>query len=133
MDLASVRRLEGKTRRRNSHFRASRGEAATVHRHIPYREIAERIRHIRDLHRQLTPSDETERLLSARREQKTKDLLSNLKRIRTHPTLNLVREFGNLDSMTVDAVHRLFGFDLDAIRDYDLRLNGDRTHIECLH
>jgi hypothetical protein len=32
--------------------------------------------------------------------------------------------------LTVGAAHKLFGYDLDLIRHYDLRWNGDRTHIE---
>jgi hypothetical protein len=31
--------------------------------------------------------------------------------------------------LTVGAAHKLFGYDLDAIRHYDPRWNGDRTHI----
>jgi len=100
-----------------------------LHRNVPHSELTESIRHIRDLHRQISLSDVEGRQRYARREQKTKDLLSNLNRSASHPTLTLVREFGELNSMTVDAAHRLFGYDLDAIREVDLLLNGNRTHI----
>ena len=32
-------------------------------------------------------------------------------------------------SLTIEGAHRLFGYDLGGIREYDLRLNGRRTHI----
>jgi hypothetical protein len=35
--------------------------------------------------------------------------------------------------LTKDGGYRLFGYDLDAIREYDLYLNGGRTHIERPH
>ena len=31
--------------------------------------------------------------------------------------------------MTLEGAHRLFGYDLTEIREYDLRINGGRTHI----
>jgi hypothetical protein len=43
--------------------------------------------------------------------------------------LNMVLEFGDMHSLTADGAHRLFGYHLDGIRKYDLRLNGCRTHI----
>lgn len=92
-------------------------------------EIIERIEHIRELHRQFKPSMERERILHERREQKVKDFLSNIRRTSLHPMLNLVRELQELCSLTPEGGHRLFGFDLDAIREYDAVLNDGRTHI----
>lgn len=100
-----------------------------MHRYVSRSDIIERIEHIRALHRQRVPSDEQERTAFARRERKTKDLLSNLRRTGEIPTLRLIRDFGDLNAMTVDAAHRLFGYRPDAIRDFDLLLNGARTHV----
>lgn len=92
-------------------------------------EIAERIAHIRELHRQIRPSTEQDGIFHERREQKIKDFLSNLRRTGLHPMLTLVRELQELCSLTPEGGHRLFGFDLDAIREYDAFLNCGRTHL----
>lgn len=104
-----------------------------MHRQVSRSDIVDRVERLRGLHRQNPPTDESERIVYERREQKTKDLLSNLRRTSDRPTLSLIKEFGELNALTVDGAHRLFGYDLDAVRDYDLLLNGGRTHIECLH
>jgi len=44
-----------------------------------------------------------------------------------------VLELADIFSLTVDGAHRLFGYDLEEIREYDFRLNGGRTHIERIH
>src|SRR5260370_36928458 len=41
----------------------------------------------------------------------------------------MLLEFADVFSLTIEGAHRLFGYDLDAMREYDLRLNGGRTHI----
>jgi hypothetical protein len=56
-------------------------------------------------------------------------LLSNLFRTKDHPTPNSVLELADIFSLTLDGAHRLFGYDLQRIREYDFRLNGGRTHI----
>ena len=38
-------------------------------------------------------------------------------------------EVADVCSLTLDGAHRLFGYDIGAIRDHDVRLNGGRTHI----
>ena len=36
-------------------------------------------------------------------------------------------EVADAFTLTLDGAHRLFGYELDQIREYDLRLNGGRT------
>jgi hypothetical protein len=77
----------------------------------------------------MKPSTDQEYRAHERREAVSKNLLSNLFRIKEHPTLHTVLEIADMFSLTVEGAHRLFGYDLDGIREYDLRLNGGRTHI----
>ncbi len=100
-----------------------------MYRNVPRVEIMEALVHLRDLHRQIKPSDDRERHALERRELVTKNLLSNLRRTGDHPTLSMLLEVADAFSLTVEGAHRLFGYDLAAIREYDLRLNGGRTHI----
>jgi hypothetical protein len=104
-----------------------------VHRHVPRTEILAALAHLRELHRQIMPSNDRERYAFERRELVTKNLLSNLRRTGDHPTLSMLLEIADMFSLTIEGAHRLFGYDLDAIREYDLRLNGGRTHIESPH
>ncbi len=100
-----------------------------MYRPVTRGEIADALVHIRDLHRQITPSSEQEYRAYERREVGIKNLLSNLPRTKEHPTLNVVDEVADMAWLTTDGAHRLFGYNLAEIRDYDLRLNGGRTHI----
>lgn len=100
-----------------------------MYRPIPRREILDALIHIRDLYRKVKPSSEREFREHERREAAVRDLLSNVPRIGEHPTLKTLLEVGDICSLTLDGAHRLFGYDLSAIREYDLRLNGGRTHI----
>jgi len=100
-----------------------------VHSPVPSSEIIEALIHFRDLFRRVRPSNEQERRAFERREAATKDLLSNLPRTDEHPTLRTLVEIAEIYSLTLEGVHRLFGYSLQEIRDYDLRLNGGRTHI----
>ena len=104
-----------------------------MYRPVTRAEIADALVHIRDLYRQIKPPDEQEYRASERREDGIKNLLSNLPRTKEHPTLNTVDEVANMALLTIEGAHRLFGYDLARIREYDLRLNGGRTHIECPH
>ena len=104
-----------------------------MYRPVTRAEIADALVHIRDLYRQIKPPDEQEYRASERREVGIKNLLSNLPRTKEHPTLNTVDEVANMALLTIEGAHRLFGYDLARIREYDLRLNGGRTHIECPH
>jgi hypothetical protein len=104
-----------------------------VYRHVPRTEILAVLAHLRELHRQITPTNDRERYAFERRELVTKNLLSNLRRTGDHPTLSMLLEVADMFSLTIEGAHRLFGYDLDGIREYDLRLNGGRTHIECPH
>lgn len=100
-----------------------------LYKFIDRKEIIERVSHIRMLHRGIAPTTDREQNLQERRNQKAKDLLSNLRRTGEHPMLSMVLEFGDMHSLTADGAHSLFGYHLDTIREYDLLLNGGRTHI----
>jgi len=100
-----------------------------VYRHLPRTEVIDALVHLRDLHRQIRPSNDRDRHAFERRELLTKNLLSNLRRTGDHPTLNMLLEIADVFSLTIEGAHRLFGYELSAIREYDLRLNGRRTHV----
>jgi hypothetical protein len=100
-----------------------------VYRHVPHSDIADALIHIRNLFRRARPSGEHALRAHERREVVIRDLLSNLPRTNQHPTLKTVLEVAENCGLTLDDAHRLFGYDLGKIREYDLRLNGGRTHI----
>ena len=100
-----------------------------MHSPVPSSEIIETLLRIRDLFRRIRPSDEHELRASQRRETATKDLLSNLPRTNEHPTLRSLLEIAEIYSLTLEGAHKLFGYSLEDIRQYDLQLNGGRTHI----
>lgn len=100
-----------------------------MHSPVPSNEIIEALIHIRDLFRRIMPSNERELRALERREAATKDLLSNLPRTNEHPTLRTLLEIAEIYSLTLEGAHRLFGYSLKEIREYDLHLNGGRTHI----
>ena len=104
-----------------------------MYRPVPRNEISDAVVHLRELHRQFTPSNDRERYAFERRELVTKNLLSNLSRMGNHPTLSMLLEIADTFLLTIEGAHRLFGYDLDGIREYDRRLNGGRTHIESSH
>ena len=96
---------------------------------VPRDQIADALIHLRGLFRGITPSSEQDYRAHDRREILTKNLLSNLFRTKDHPTLSLVLEVADTFSLTLDGAHRLFGYELERIREYDLALNAGRTHI----
>ena len=100
-----------------------------MYKPIPRSEILDALVHLRDLHRQIKPTNEQDLLVYERREAATRDSLSNLPRVSRHPTLRTLLEIADIFRLTLDGAHRLFGYDLDEVREYDLRLNGGRTHI----
>jgi hypothetical protein len=100
-----------------------------VYRPVPRSEIIDALIHMRELHRQIRPSNARELRAYERHEAGTKDLISNLPRTNEHPTLNTLLEIAETCQLTLDGAHRLFGYNLDRIREYDLCLNGGRTHI----
>jgi len=100
-----------------------------VYRQVPRTEILDALAHLRELHRQIKPATDRERYAFERRELLTKNLFSNLHRTGNHPTLSMLLEIADMFSLTIEGAHRLFGYDLGGIREYDLRLNGRRTHI----
>lgn len=100
-----------------------------MYRAVPRSEIVDALVHIRELFRRIKPSSEREFRAYERREAAIRDLLSNLPRTNEHPTLKTLLEVADIGWLTLDGAHRLFGYDLGAIRECDLRLNGGRTHI----
>jgi hypothetical protein len=100
-----------------------------VYKPVPRDQIADALVHLRELFRQNSPSNERERLTHERREVVTKNFLSNLFRTKEHPTLHTVLELADIFSLTLDGAHRLFGYNLEEIREFDLQFNRQRTHI----
>jgi hypothetical protein len=58
-----------------------------------------------------------------------RDLLPNLQRTSEHPTLKTLVEIAEVCSLTLEGAHKLFGYHLGMIQEFDLRLNRGRTHI----
>lgn len=100
-----------------------------MYRSVPRGQIADTLIHLRELFRAIKPSSEQEYRAHERREVVAKNLLSNLFRTKDHPTLHSVLEVADIFSLTLDGAHRLFGYELERIREYDSRLNAGRTHI----
>lgn len=100
-----------------------------MYRPVARKEISESVVQLRELHRQFEPANERERYTFERRELVTKNLLSNLRRMGDHPTLGMLLEIADIFSLTIEGAHRLFGYDLGGLREYDRRLNAGRTHI----
>lgn len=92
-------------------------------------EVIERVEHIRRLLRQFRPRDEPERLTYERRERRLKDLITNLRRANSRAMVQTLDDLEAECLLTKGGAYRLFGYELDAIREYDLFLNGGRTHI----
>ena len=113
--------------------RAPRGEAFAMYTSVSSREVIERVEHIRGLHRQIRATSDQERVAHTQHERKLKDFISNLRRAATRPTANMVRDLAEACSLTTDGAYRLFGYELDGIREFDLDLNDGRTHVESAH
>lgn len=108
---------------------STHAEVAMLYRAVPKGDLAERLIHLRDLYRQRRPLSNREYIAQEKREAIAKNLLDNLYRTKDHPTLHTVLDVAEIFSLTLDGAHRLFGYNLDGIRKYDLELNGGRTHI----
>ena len=104
-------------------------EILIVYNPVARDAVLEALTHIRELHRRSKPLNEREKRTHERREATMRDLLSNLPRTHEHPTLKTLIEVADSCSLTLEGAHRLFGYNLEAIRHFDLRLNGSRTHI----
>jgi hypothetical protein len=92
-------------------------------------EIIERVEHIRNLLRRRGPEGSGARLADERREQRLKDLISNLRRTQSRAMVQTLYDLETHCLLTRDGAYRLFGYSLDAMRELDLLLNGRRTHI----
>lgn len=100
-----------------------------MHSPVPSSAITDALIHLRNLYRGVRPSNEREQRAFERREAAIKDLLSNLPRTNEHPTLRTLLEIAEIYGLTLEGAHRLFGYDLERLREYDLVLNRGRTHI----
>jgi hypothetical protein len=100
-----------------------------VHSYVPSSSIIQALLHFRDLYRQVRPANERELRAHERLEAATRDLLSNLPRTNEHPTLTMLLEIAEIYSLTLEGVHRLFGYEIGKFGEYDSALNGGRTHI----
>lgn len=100
-----------------------------MYRHVPRSDIAGALKQIRELFRRIKPPDERALRAQERLEATVQDLLSNLPRTNQHPTLKTILNIAETCNLTLDGAHRLFGYDLEKIRIYDLLLNGARTHV----
>lgn len=92
-------------------------------------EIISALIHIRELYRRVKPFSAREHRTYERREAAARSLLSNLPRSGEHPTLKTLLEVAEIFQLTLDGAHRLFGYNLDGIREFDLRVNRGHTHI----
>ena len=100
-----------------------------MYRPVRRSNIFDALMHIRDLYRQVRPRNDRELRAHDRRETAIRYLLSNLERTSEHPTLKTVLEIRETCGLTLEGAHRLFGYDLEQLRECDLQLNGRRTHI----
>jgi hypothetical protein len=100
-----------------------------VYKLVPRSQIFDTVTHLRELFREVKPANEQEYRAHERREVSAKNLLSNIFRTKEHPTLHTVLEVADIFSLTLGGAHRLFGYNLENIREYDIRLNGGHTHI----
>jgi hypothetical protein len=92
-------------------------------------EITESLLHLRDLFRKGPRGNDGDIRAHERREITTKNLLSNLVRMKEHPTLHTVLEVADIFTLTLSGSHRLFGYKLEDIAQYDLEWNSGRTHV----
>jgi hypothetical protein len=105
------------------------GRLLVVYKRVPRNQIADTLLHLRGLFRKFKPANDRESRAQERREIITRNLLSNISRTKEHPTLHTVFEVADAFALTLDGAHRIFGYDLEALREYDSRLNGARTRI----
>jgi len=104
-------------------------ETAALYNSVPREQIADALIHLRGLFREIPPTNDEEFRAKERRELLTKNLLSNLFRTKEHPTIHAVLQVADAFSLTLDGAHRLFGYELEGIRECDFQLNSGRTHI----
>ncbi len=96
---------------------------------VPSSEVIQTILHLRELFRRRSRLTDDDQRAFERREAATKDFLSNLPRIDEQPTLRTLLEIAEIYSLTLEGAHRLFGYSLPELSDWDLALNQSRTHI----
>ena len=96
---------------------------------VSSREVIEQVEHIRELHRQIRATNDRAIVAHTQRERKLKDFISNLRRTETRPMANMVRDLAEACSLTTEGAYRLFGYELDGLRELDLDLNGGRTRV----
>jgi hypothetical protein len=100
---------------------------------VSSREVIERVEHIRKLLRQIRATNDRKGVAHTQHERKLQDFISNLRRTEMRPMANMVRDVAEACSLTADGAYRLFGYELDGLRELDLNLNRGRTHVERAH
>lgn len=80
-----------------------------MYRILPRNNIIDVLAHLRDLHRQIRPSDDRARCTLERRELVPRNLLSNLRRTGEHPTLSILFKLPDIFSLMIDGAHRRLG------------------------
>jgi len=96
---------------------------------VSSREVIERVEHIRKLNRQIRAVNDLTRVAHTQHERKLQDFISNLRRTEARPMANMVRDLAEACSLTTEGAYRLFGYELDGLRELDLDLNRGRTRV----
>ena len=100
-----------------------------MYRPVSCNQIITYLEHIRELFRQSQPENQHEQIAHEQREQKIRDLITNLRRTNGRAMVRMVNDLEKYCYLTTDGGYRIFGYNLDAIHEYDLSLNRQRTHI----
>ena len=100
-----------------------------MYKSVSSSEIIERVEHIRELLRHIQATNDRVFVANTQHERKLKDFISNLRRTETRPMANMVRDLAEACSLTTEGAYRLFGYELDGLRELDLDLNGGRTRV----
>jgi hypothetical protein len=96
---------------------------------VSHATLRDALMHLRELYGEVQPETEIERRAQEAREVFIRNLISNLPHRRGHPLLRVIKQLTEHFALTLDGAHKLFGYNLDQMREYDLRLNGGRTRI----
>ncbi|WP_198137683.1 hypothetical protein [Terriglobus sp. TAA 43] len=96
---------------------------------MPRQQVVSAITHLRQLYRKSPHATEAEARAHDKREAVAKNLIDNIARTGSHPTLHTVLEVADIFSLTLQGSHRLFGYNLDRLRHYDAILNNASTRI----
>jgi hypothetical protein len=97
---------------------------------VSWREVIERVEHIREPHRQIRATSEQGRAVHTQHERRVKDFISNLRRTAARPTANMVRDLADACSLATDGAYRSSATSWTASGSSTWISTGGRTHIE---